>query len=98
MIAYIGLGVPPQNLITSSVMSIPASMAISKMRMPEVDEPVTRGRIVVDRGEADKNKPVNVLHAFSLGGLFGLNVAGQILWASRTGRRYVTHLCPAPMC
>jgi concentrative nucleoside transporter, CNT family len=77
--AYIGLGVPPQNLVTSSVMSIPASIAISKMRMPEVDEPVTRGRIVVDRGEADHKKPVNALHAFSLGGLFGLNVAGQIL-------------------
>ncbi|KAG1751608.1 Na+ dependent nucleoside transporter C-terminus-domain-containing protein [Suillus paluster] len=77
--AYIALGVPPQNLITSSVMSIPASISISKLRIPEVEEPVTRGRIVVDRGDADKNRPVNALHAFSLGGLFGLNVAGQIL-------------------
>lgn len=77
--AYIALGVPPQNLITSSVMSIPASIAISKMRIPEVEEPVTRGRIVVDRGDAGKNQPVNALHAFSLGGLFGLSVAGQIL-------------------
>ncbi|KAG1816042.1 Na+ dependent nucleoside transporter C-terminus-domain-containing protein [Suillus subaureus] len=77
--AYVALGVPPQNLVTSSVMSIPASIAISKMRIPEVEEPVTRGRIVVDRGDAGKNQPVNALHAFSLGGLFGLNVAGQIL-------------------
>ena len=52
-------------------------MAISKMRIPEVDEPVTRGRIVVDRGETDK--PVNILHAFSLGALFGLKIVGQIL-------------------
>ncbi|KAG2148588.1 Na+ dependent nucleoside transporter C-terminus-domain-containing protein [Suillus cothurnatus] len=77
--AYVALGVPPQNLVTSSVMSIPASIAISKMRIPEVEEPVTRGRIIVDRGDAGKNQPVNALHAFSLGGLFGLNVAGQIL-------------------
>ncbi|KAG1890311.1 Na+ dependent nucleoside transporter C-terminus-domain-containing protein [Suillus subluteus] len=77
--AYVALGVPPQNLVTSSVMSIPASIAISKMRIPEVEEPVTRGRIVVDRGDAGKNQPVNALHAFSLGGLFGLSVAGQIL-------------------
>lgn len=77
--AYVALGVPPQNLITSSVMSIPASIAISKMRIPEVEEPVTRGRIIVDRGDTDKNRPANALHAFSLGGLFGLNVAGQIL-------------------
>lgn len=62
-------------------MSIPASIAISKMRLPEVDEPVTRGRVVIDRGvEKEEDAPANVLHAFSKGGLFGLNVAGQILW------------------
>ncbi|RPD78510.1 H+/nucleoside cotransporter [Lentinus tigrinus ALCF2SS1-7] len=76
--AYIGLGVPPENLVTASVMSIPASIAISKMRLPEMDEPVTRGRVTVDRGE-QKNAPVNALHAFSQGALFGLIVAGQIL-------------------
>ncbi|KAF8556348.1 hypothetical protein OG21DRAFT_1596460 [Imleria badia] len=78
--AYVSLGVPPQNLVTSSVMSIPASIAISKMRIPEVDEPATRGRVVIDRGEEDaEDAPVNALHAFSKGGLFGLKVAGQIL-------------------
>jgi len=79
LIAYINLGVPPQNLITSSVMSIPASIAISKMRLPETEEPVTRGRVTVDRGENAKNKPANALHAFSQGAVFGLIVAGQIL-------------------
>ncbi|PAV18909.1 H+ nucleoside cotransporter [Pyrrhoderma noxium] len=77
--AYIALGVPAQNLVTASVMSIPASIAISKMRMPEDDEPVTRGSIVVDRGDADKNPPANALHAFSRGAWFGLMVAGSIL-------------------
>lgn len=59
-------------------MSIPASIAISKIRLPELEEPVTRGRVVVDRGE-QKNAPVNALHAFSQGATFGLIVAGQIL-------------------
>ncbi|KAH7888642.1 Na+ dependent nucleoside transporter C-terminus-domain-containing protein [Phlebopus sp. FC_14] len=78
--AYVALGVPPQNLVTSSVMSIPASIAISKMRVPEIDEPATRGRVVIDRGKEDEERrPVNALHAFSLGGLFGLKVVGQIL-------------------
>lgn len=77
--AYIALGVPPQNLVTSSVMSIPASIAISKMRIPETDEPVTRGRVIVDRGDGE-DAPVNALHAFSKGGWFGLQVAGQILY------------------
>jgi len=78
--AYINLGVPAANLVTSSVMSIPASIAISKMRMPELEEPVTRGNVTVDRGEEKgQNEPANALHAFSKGALFGLIVAGQIL-------------------
>jgi len=78
--AYISLGVPAQNLVTSSVMSIPASIAISKMRVPETEEPVTRGNVVVDRGSHDKHgPPANALHAFSRGATFGLIVAGQIL-------------------
>ena len=75
--AYIGMGVPPENLVTASVMSIPASIAISKVRMPEREEPVTRGRVVVDRGDdTGKDSPANALHAFSKGALFGLIVAG----------------------
>ena len=81
--AYIGMGVPPENLVTASVMSIPASIAISKMRIPEMDEPVTRGRVTVDRGD-EKNPPANALHAFSKGALFGLIVAGQILCVVRS--------------
>lgn len=77
--AYIAMGVPPQNLVTASVMSIPASISISKMRMPEVEEPVTRGSVVIDRGEMEKNPPANAMHAFSKGAVFGLIVAGQIL-------------------
>ncbi|KAF8335977.1 Na+ dependent nucleoside transporter C-terminus-domain-containing protein [Cantharellus anzutake] len=78
--AYVNLGVSPTTLITSSVMSIPASIAISKLRFPETDEPVTRGRIVVDRGAHNaRDAPVNALHAYSQGATFGLLVAGQIL-------------------
>ncbi|KAI6021479.1 Na+ dependent nucleoside transporter C-terminus-domain-containing protein, partial [Pisolithus microcarpus] len=65
--AYISFGVPPQNLIHLFL----------KMRVPETEEPVTRGRVIVDR--ASKIVPVNALHAFSRGGLFGLKVAGYIL-------------------
>ncbi len=61
-------------------MSIPTSIAISKIRIPELEEPVTRGRVVVDRGKEDpKGVPVNALHAFAKGAIFGLIVAGQIL-------------------
>jgi len=76
--AYIALGVPAQNLVTASVMSIPASISISKLRCPEVEDPVTRGHVTIDRGY-EMNKPANALHAFSQGAIFGLVVAGQIL-------------------
>lgn len=63
--AYINLGVPPANLVTSSVMSIPASMAISKVRIPETEEPVTRGRITIDRGvQDDARAPVSYSAGF----------------------------------
>lgn len=61
MAAYINLGVPAENIVTSSVMSIPASIAISKLRIPETDEPVTRGHVIVDRGAAEKYPPVRLL-------------------------------------
>jgi CNT family concentrative nucleoside transporter len=73
------LGVPAQTLITASMMSIPASMAISKIRMPEVEEPVTRGRVVVDLGDDPKDAPVSALQALGKGAVLGLFVSGQIL-------------------
>ncbi|CAK7205906.1 hypothetical protein SEUCBS139899_008686 [Sporothrix eucalyptigena] len=44
MSAYMTMGISPVAIISSCVMSIPASIALSKMRYPETDEPVTRGR------------------------------------------------------
>lgn len=73
---YIGLGIPPVYLISSSIMSIPASIAISKMRWPETEEPLTRGKIVMAKEES---RAYNALHAFSNGAWFGLRVAGLIL-------------------
>jgi len=74
--AYIGFGMPAVYLVTSAVMSIPASTAISKLRWPETEEPLTMGRIVMIEEEKDAQ---NALHAFSNGAWFGLRVAGLIL-------------------
>jgi len=82
-------------------MSIPASIAISKMRIPEVEEPVTRGRVVVDRGQ-ETNEPASALHAFSQGATFGLVVAGQILYEPKIclcySNTYVTHALLSFQC
>jgi len=97
LLAYISFGVPPQNLVTSSVMSIPASIAISKIRIPETEEPVTRGRVIIDRGKVAKEKePANALHAFSLGALFGVIIVGQVLANVLTVLSLVSALVPCP--
>lgn len=76
--AYIFMGINPQALISSCVMSIPASLAISKLRYPETEETLTSGRIVIPTND-DEEKPANALHAFANGGWIGLKVAGMIM-------------------
>src|SRR5436305_15234580 len=51
LVAYIGMGINPQALISSCVMSIPASLAVSKMRYPETEETLTSGRVIIPEEE-----------------------------------------------
>ena len=61
MSAYMSMGISPVVIISSCVMSITASIALSKLRYPETEEPLTRGRapfravavIVVDNDDDD---------------------------------------------
>jgi len=77
LIAYISLGVNGQALISSCIMSIPASLAISKLRYPETEETLTSGRCVIP--DDDEHKAANSLHAFANGAWLGLKIAGMIL-------------------
>ncbi|KAM0795582.1 NupC family nucleoside transporter [Usnea florida] len=77
LIAYISLGVNAQALVSSCVMSIPASLAISKLRYPETEETLTTGRIVIP--DENDRKAANSLHAFANGAWLGLKIAGMIL-------------------
>lgn len=58
-------------------MSIPASLAISKLRYPETEETLTAGRVVIPDDE--EHKAANSLHAFANGAWLGLKIAGMIL-------------------
>jgi hypothetical protein len=57
-------------------MSIPASLAVSKLRWPEEEETLTAGRVVVPDNEEHKSS--NALHAFSSGAWLGLKIAAMI--------------------
>ncbi|RMJ27062.1 nucleoside cotransporter [Aspergillus sp. HF37] len=76
LIAYISIGVNPQALVSSCVMSIPASLATSKLRWPESEETLTAGRVVVP--EDEDHQAANALHAFTNGTWLGLKIAGMI--------------------
>ncbi|GAB1203221.1 hypothetical protein APSETT445_001848 [Aspergillus pseudonomiae] len=76
LVSFIGMGLNPQALVSSCVMSIPASLAASKLRWPEEEETLTAGRIVVP--EDDSHKAANALHAFSNGAWMGIKIAGMI--------------------
>jgi concentrative nucleoside transporter, CNT family len=77
LVAYIGLGLNPQALVSSCVMSIPASLAVSKLRYPETEETLTAGRVVVP--DDDEHRAANALHAFANGAWLGLKIAGMIV-------------------
>jgi CNT family concentrative nucleoside transporter len=77
LIAYVGLGLNPQALVSSCIMSIPASLAVSKLRFPETEECLSAGRVVVP--EDHENKSANALHAFANGAWLGIKIAGMIV-------------------
>ena len=77
LVAYIGLGLNPQALVSSCIMSIPASLAVSKMRYPETEETLTAGRVVVP--DDDEHRASNSLHAFANGAWLGIKIAGMII-------------------
>ncbi|PWY64878.1 hypothetical protein BO83DRAFT_368615 [Aspergillus eucalypticola CBS 122712] len=76
LIAYIGMGVNPQALVSSCVMSIPASLAASKIRWPEKEETLTASHVTVP--EDKEHQAANTLHAFANGAWMGIKIAGMI--------------------
>ncbi len=59
------------HLLTASIMAAPATLVISKVLVPEVDEPLTRGQV---RMEVEKTT-VNVIDAAAQGAGDGLRLA-----------------------
>lgn len=77
LVAYMSLGLNPQALVSSCIMSIPASLAISKLRYPETEETLTAGNVVLP--DDDEHRAENALHAFANGAWFGIKIAGTII-------------------
>ena len=71
MAAYISFGIPAQHLISASVMSAPAALAMAKIFYPETAKPETTGKIKVET----KRVYINAIDAITTGALDGLKLA-----------------------
>ncbi|MEW6201870.1 MAG: nucleoside transporter C-terminal domain-containing protein [bacterium] len=74
MAAYVSFGASAGHLLAASVMSAPAAIAISKLMIPETEEPLTRGVVKMSL----KSDDVNVIEAAANGAAVGLKLAATI--------------------
>ncbi|HEV3204212.1 MAG TPA: nucleoside transporter C-terminal domain-containing protein [Gemmataceae bacterium] len=74
MAVYISMGADPVAILATSVMAAPCSLYLSKLLLPETEEPQTRGEVkmVVERQHA------NVIDAASAGASDGMRLALNI--------------------
>lgn len=74
MAVYVSFGANAGHLLAASVMSAPASIVISKLMIPELEEPLT-GR---ELGGILKSEDTNFIEAAANGALNGLKLAASI--------------------
>lgn len=72
---YIAMGVSGKALLTSCIMSIPCSIAISKIRYPETEESQVKNVTEIAKQEG----VTNVLHAAGKGAEIGINIVLLIM-------------------
>ncbi len=71
--AYILFGIKAEHLLTAVVMTAPGTILMAKMLVPETEQPLTAGRVVLE--PAQESKETNVLGAISRGTTDGLHLA-----------------------
>ncbi|XP_038625774.1 solute carrier family 28 member 3 isoform X2 [Tachyglossus aculeatus] len=73
--AYISFGVPASHLLTASVMSAPASLAIAKLFWPETKKPKIT---LKDSMKIEKGDSINLLEAASQGASSSISLVANI--------------------
>ncbi|CAO3592496.1 unnamed protein product [Absidia cylindrospora] len=68
---YFAMGVDGTALISSCVMSIPCSIAISKIRYPETENPITKGTVRLPKSE---ERLEGIVHAAGVGAATGVQI------------------------
>src|SRR5437870_3592973 len=77
MAAYIAFGIEPKHVLSAAIMTAPGTILISKMLVPETEQPRTAGRVIMPEEEEGKEKE-NLLGAIARGTGDGLHMALNI--------------------
>src|ERR1700739_4457337 len=78
MAAYIAFGVEPKHLLSAVIMTAPGTILMSKMLVPETENPKTAGRVVMSEEEVDQEEKENLLGGIARGTTDGLGLALNI--------------------
>ena len=78
MAAYIAFGIEPKHLLSAVIMTAPGTILMSKMLVPETENPKTAGRVVMSEEEVEAEKKENLLGAVARGTTDGLHLALNI--------------------
>ncbi len=77
MAAYFAFGAEPRHVLSAVIMTAPGTILISKMLVPETEQPKTAGRVVMPEEEPGKEKE-NLIGAIARGTGDGLHMALNI--------------------
>ena len=77
MAAYFAFGAEPRHVLSAGIMTAPGTILVSKMLVPETEQPRTAGRVVMPEEEPGKEKE-NLLGAIARGTGDGLHMALNI--------------------
>src|SRR5579863_8199270 len=78
MAAYFAFGAEPRHVLSAVIMTAPGTILVSKMLVPETEQPRTAGRVVMPEQEASQEKEENLLGAIARGTSDGLHMALNI--------------------
>ena len=72
---YIGMGIPAQYILASSIMAVPGALILAKIVYPETGEPETRDNVRISR----RRTFANVFDSISSGASEGMKVAINVV-------------------
>ena len=78
MAAYFAFGAEPRHVLSAVIMTAPGTILVSKMLVPETEQPRTAGTVVMPEKEESQEKEENLLGAIARGTGDGLHMALNI--------------------